>query len=168
MTGNGVLPSPSPPETPISSPVDPPSPSAGEPTDDVFVPEDFDWGEFPPKSFENLKDLADPVFPETVLTYTLESSSPSSSLSIGSYVDPAAVATMQASVYSSPFIYKTIVEGLVGPEYHGRPVCGRPESSPEQVTCVMIGQLGVLSVVTPAPLPIEDVATFTEAIYDLL
>lgn len=144
-------------------------PTSSEGTsEDSYSPENFEWGEYPPQSFENLRDLSDPAFPQQLLSYSLDSVSEGTAESTGSYIDVAAVKTISARVLASPTNYEVIVDTLQDVDYYGNAVCGRPTSATHQTRCLMIGEVDVLSVATAAELPIEDVAAFTEQIYAVL
>ncbi len=142
--------------------------SSEDASEDSYSPENFEWGEYPPQSFENLRDLSDPAFPKQLLSFTLDSVSEGMAESTGSYIDVAAVTTISARVLASPTNYEVIVDTLQDVDYYGKAVCGRPTSAPHQTRCLMIGQVDILSVGTAAELPIEDVAAFTEQIYAVL
>ena len=127
-----------------------------------------DWGPLPPNNLDELRDLTDAQFPQQVLTFTMDGESGTAVARDAFYIDTAAVSTMSASVTLGRKIWKRAVGSLSDPAYLGRAVCGHPTESPTHTLCLIVGTNNTLNVGTAADLSIEEVAAFTEAIYDAL
>ncbi|MEO7588156.1 MAG: hypothetical protein ABIS84_09035 [Arachnia sp.] len=166
-TPEGPVQSPSPSTSGVSSRVSAPPTSTPDDTESMPVEAD-DWGTLPPNNLDELRDLTDAQFPQQVLTFTLDGESGTAVARDASYVDMAALASMSASVTLGRKSYKGAVDSLADPAYQGRAVCGHPIRKPSQIVCLMVGLDHRLRVGTAADLSIEEVAAFTEAIYDAL
>ncbi|RMB61413.1 hypothetical protein EAX62_01790 [Tessaracoccus antarcticus] len=164
-----TTPDPPAPSQEVTSPAitsTPASPPAGSATpSDV---EEMDWGPFPPKNLDAPKDLSDPQFPQTVLTFELDSESGDAASRDVFYADRAAGVSMLASITLGRESYRGAVELLADPAYQGQAVCGHPTATPDQIECVMVGAEHVLTVGTAAESSLQDVAAFAEAIYAVL
>lgn len=130
-------------------------------------PEDS-WGEYPPNHLDAARDLSDPQFPKELLTYTLDKVNEGSYSVIASYGDYTNYLTMGATVLSGLVTYQSNVASLQDVSYQGRAVCGTPTDFLNQTVCLMVGTDQVLEVITASEMPMEQVAAFTETIYDLL
>lgn len=155
---------PRPTSTPIATePATPAGPADPTPSESV---EEL-WGDFPPLNIDNLKDLSEPDFPEQVQHYTLRSEKPHPVNYIVDYEDEHTVLTVR--LLFSKYDYSRDVARWDNAAYVGGAVCGTSASAPDQPICVMAGTGQTMQVGTAyQEVTMEDVAAFTEALYEQL
>lgn len=127
------------------------------------------WGDHPPLNIDTLKDLSEPNFPQQVQNYTLTSEMPHSVSYFVEYDDDDAYVALTANLLFSKYEYAKLVANWKAPAYIGGAVCGNPTTAPEITECAMAGTGQTLGVGTASQkVTMEDVAAFTEALYNQL
>lgn len=128
------------------------------------------WGELPPKDLDALKTLTADEIPQTVGSYSIDGENRSDYLVIIDYLEAETNRTMGANLHVVGGSYKRSVERLEDATYYGRAVCGfYAVTSGRFPTCLMAGRSQLLDVTSAnKDTTIEDVAAFTEQLYDAL
>lgn len=165
----GPVPTTPAPSTPAVS-----TPSAEEPTTppSTPAPPTEEWGDFPPTNLDDLKDLSEANFPQTVGSFTFEGENRTSFSVMADYGDnnePRTMGVVLDFVGFNKGDYKAMVGRWEHVSYHGRAVCGFAAESRTIPSCVMVGTSEMLDVGTAdEDTTLEEVAVFTEALYDSL
>lgn len=130
-----------------------------------------DWGAFPPTYLDALKDLSEPQFPETVGAWRLDGETGGEYSVIVDYVDADTrfLSVNLALLGGGPEDFRIATEGSKDVAYHGRAVCGlSTETSTPIPFCVMAGTAQTMRVNTASEIPLQELAAFTEELYDAL
>lgn len=128
----------------------------------------FDYGDFPP--VYELKDLSNPNFPDQLGEFELdELNEDGLEMVIADYRKNPGPGLLDSWWLTGRSFYRTSVEGLSNPEFHGRALCGSPATYPDQVECVMAGKNETLTVGSfTDTVTISELSALTETLYDAL
>lgn len=148
-----------------------PTPTTTTSSTDPGTASGEDWGPFPPANPDDLRDLSDPEFPETLGEFTLESANVDSASGLASYINEEEASVLSAWVIFTSVDYAGMVAEIEDPAYVGSAVCGSVVDeaiSYEGVSCVMAGQGETLEVGTMDDITVEELAALVEELYETL